>query len=84
MSPYTYPLIPSSHGLQNEKIGILFLNLGGPEKITEVEDFLFNLFNDPDIIRLPGFLQPLQGTIMRVFVFKLRAHGRGENIRTAH
>lgn len=39
----------------------MFLNLGGPEKLDEVEDFLFNLFNDEDIIRLPNLLKPLQG-----------------------
>ena len=44
-----------------DKVGILFLNLGGPEKLDEVEDFLFNLFNDEDIIRLPNPLKPLQG-----------------------
>jgi len=48
-----------------QKVGILFLNLGGPEKLDEVEDFLFNLFNDPDIIRLPNVLQPLQSFIAR-------------------
>jgi len=48
-----------------QKVGILFLNLGGPEKLDEVEDFLFNLFNDPDIIRLPNLLQPLQSFIAR-------------------
>ena len=45
----------------DDKVGILFLNLGGPEKLDEVEDFLFNLFNDEDIIRLPNPLKPLQG-----------------------
>jgi len=45
----------------DDKVGILFLNLGGPEKLDEVEDFLFNLFNDEDIIRLPNLLKPLQG-----------------------
>lgn len=48
-----------------DKVGILFLNLGGPEKLDEVEDFLFNLFNDEDIIRLPNPLKPLQGFIAR-------------------
>eukprot|EP00961_Rhodomonas_salina_P154497 2081178-Rhodomonas_salina.4 len=45
----------------DEKVGILFLNLGGPETLDEVEDFLYNLFNDEDIIRLPNPLKPLQG-----------------------
>ena len=52
----------SSGGVRaGDKVGILFLNLGGPEKLDEVEDFLFNLFNDEDIIRLPNALKPLQG-----------------------
>lgn len=32
--------------------GILLLNLGGPEKLGDVRPFLFNLFSDPEIIRL--------------------------------
>jgi hypothetical protein len=43
-----------------DDIRILFLNLGGPESLDEVEDFLFNLFNDEDIIRLPNVLKALQ------------------------
>ncbi len=38
---------------QEEKIGVLLLNLGGPETLDDVRPFLFNLFSDPDIIRLP-------------------------------
>jgi ferrochelatase len=48
-----------------DRVGILFLNLGGPEKLSEVEDFLFNLFNDPDIIRLPNVIKPFQPFIAR-------------------
>ncbi|WP_310601036.1 ferrochelatase [Desulfobulbus sp.] len=40
------------------KIGILLLNLGGPERLEDVRPFLFNLFSDRQIIRLgPAFLQ---------------------------
>ncbi|MEM6447103.1 MAG: ferrochelatase [Cyanobacteria bacterium P01_D01_bin.123] len=35
------------------KTGILLLNLGGPETQADVKPFLFNLFADPEIIRLP-------------------------------
>ena len=35
------------------KVGVLLLNLGGPERIQDVRPFLYNLFSDPDIIRLP-------------------------------
>lgn len=39
---------------------IVLMNLGGPLRLTDVEPFLLNLFNDRDIIRLgPAFLQPL-------------------------
>ena len=35
------------------RVGVLLLNLGGPDKIEDVRPFLFNLFADPEIIRLP-------------------------------
>lgn len=37
----------------DQRIGVLLFNLGGPETLDEVRPFLFNLFSDPDIIRLP-------------------------------
>jgi len=35
------------------RLGVLLLNLGGPDKLEDVYSFLFNLFSDPDLIRLP-------------------------------
>ncbi|MCP9825373.1 ferrochelatase [Synechococcus sp. EJ6-Ellesmere] len=35
------------------RVGVLLLNLGGPERIEDVGPFLYNLFADPEIIRLP-------------------------------
>ncbi|MEC4986949.1 MAG: ferrochelatase [Oscillatoria sp. PMC 1068.18] len=35
------------------RIGVLLLNLGGPDELSDVRPFLFNLFSDPEIIRLP-------------------------------
>jgi protoporphyrin/coproporphyrin ferrochelatase len=35
------------------RTGVLLLNLGGPDQIDDVRPFLFNLFSDPEIIRLP-------------------------------
>jgi ferrochelatase len=35
------------------KLGVLLFNLGGPETLAEVRPFLFNLFSDPEIVRLP-------------------------------
>lgn len=31
----------------DEKVGVLLLNLGGPETLNDVQPFLFNLFADP-------------------------------------
>lgn len=36
-----------------KKIGIVVLNLGGPDSIEAIEPFLYNLFCDPDIFNLP-------------------------------
>lgn len=38
----------------SEKIGVVLLNLGGPDSLEAVEPFLYNLFVDPDIINFPG------------------------------
>ncbi|ABB56169.1 ferrochelatase [Synechococcus elongatus] len=35
------------------RVGVLLLNLGGPERLEDVGPFLYNLFADPEIIRLP-------------------------------
>ena len=41
-----------------ERVGVLLLNLGEPDTLDDVRPFLYNLFADPDIIRLPWrFLQ---------------------------
>lgn len=39
------------------RTAIVLCNLGGPDSLAAVEPFLFNLFSDPDIFRLP--LAPL-------------------------
>ena len=36
------------------RVGVILLNLGGPERIQDVGPFLYNLFADPEIIRLPS------------------------------
>ena len=48
----------NSEGQRN--IGVVLLNLGGPERLEDVEPFLFNLFSDRMIIRLgPAFMQKI-------------------------
>ena len=40
-----------------DRIAVVLCNLGGPDSLESVRPFLFNLFSDPDIFRLPlGFL----------------------------
>jgi len=39
------------------KKAIILFNLGGPDKLENVESFLFNLFNDPAILNLPNFFR---------------------------
>jgi protoporphyrin/coproporphyrin ferrochelatase len=39
------------------KKAIVLFNLGGPDKIENVEPFLFNLFNDPSILNLPTLIR---------------------------
>ena len=39
------------------KKAVILFNLGGPDKLENVEPFLFNLFNDPAILNLPSFIR---------------------------
>ena len=39
------------------KKAVVLFNLGGPDKLENVEPFLFNLFNDPAILDLPSFFR---------------------------
>lgn len=39
----------------SEKVGVLLLNLGGPDTLQDVQPFLYNLFVDDSIIRLPPY-----------------------------
>ncbi len=53
--------------VKTKKIGILLLNLGGPETPEDVRPFLYNLFSDRQIIQLgPALLQkPIAALIAR-------------------
>ena len=39
------------------KKAVILFNLGGPDKLENVESFLFNLFNDPAILNLPSLFR---------------------------
>ncbi|MGH0164718.1 UNVERIFIED_CONTAM: hypothetical protein FKN15_047828 [Acipenser sinensis] len=60
MSPETVSLIMCTETFvcalslnRKPKTGIVMLNMGGPEKLEDVYDFLFRLFMDRDLMTLP-------------------------------
>jgi len=58
--------------------GVLLLNLGGPEKLEDVRPFLYNLFSDPEIIRLPS---PLLQKPLAWLISTLRSKKSEENYK---
>ncbi|XP_051906991.1 ferrochelatase, mitochondrial [Hippocampus zosterae] len=44
---------PETQDNRKPKTGILMLNMGGPEKLEDVHDFLLRLFMDTDLMKLP-------------------------------
>ncbi|MDB5471294.1 MAG: ferrochelatase [Caulobacter sp.] len=64
--------------MSGRKVAVVLFNLGGPDGPRSVEPFLFNLFNDPAIIGLPGFIR----TRLARFIARRRApHARGNYAR---
>lgn len=65
--PVMPPSVPTVQQMTKEQTGVILLNMGGPEKLTDVRPFLYNLFSDREIIRLgPFFMQkPLAWLISR-------------------
>ena len=62
-----------------EKWAVLFLNMGGPETLDDVEPYLYNIFSDRNIIKLPlSFL--LQKPLAK-FISSKRAPKTIENYR---
>jgi len=52
-----------------KKIGVVLMNMGGPDSLESVEPFLYNLFSDHDIIQIP---KPIQKPVAKV-ISKFRA-----------
>lgn len=59
-------------------VGVLLLNLGGPPRLEDVEPFLYNLFADPNIIRLPSGISWLQKPLASL-ASKLKTPTSSEN-----
>lgn len=47
----------ASENRPNRRVAVVLTNLGGPDGPEAVKPFLFNLFNDPAIIGLPGVVR---------------------------
>jgi protoporphyrin/coproporphyrin ferrochelatase len=61
------------------RVGVLLLNLGGPEKLEDVRPFLYNLFSDPEIIRIPF---PWLQSPLAWLISTLRASKSQENYKS--
>lgn len=60
------------------RIGVLLLNLGGPDQLEDVRPFLYNLFSDPEIIRIPS---PWLQKPLAWLISTLRAKNSQENYK---
>ncbi len=56
-------------------IGLVLLNMGGPDALDAVEPFLYNLFSDRELIQLP-----LGGLLQKPFA-RLISHFRAKSVR---
>ena len=76
-APPPRPWLPDDQG---RKVGVLLLNLGGPETLEDVQPVLFNLFADDSIIRLPAAARFLQRPLAQL-ISTLRAPKSAEGYR---
>ncbi|MGB9766318.1 MAG: ferrochelatase [Sulfurihydrogenibium sp.] len=58
-----------------KKIGVVLLNMGGPDSLDAIQPFLYNLFSDHDIIQIPKPIQkPVAFLISRLRAKKTRKY----------
>lgn len=60
-----------------EKSCVILLNMGGPGSTTDVREYLYNIFSDRTLIRLPGgavFQKPFAGLISLIRSGRVRSH----------
>ena len=50
--------------MTKRRVAVVLFNLGGPDSPEAVRPFLVNLFTDPAILRVPGFLRPWLGRLI--------------------
>ena len=58
-----------------QRVAVVLFNLGGPDAPDSVRPFLENLFTDPAILRVPGFIRPWLGR----FIARRRTRAASEN-----
>ncbi len=56
----------------DQRVAVVLLNLGGPDSLDAVRPFLYNLFSDPDIFKLP--LARLTQRPFATLISRRRAH----------
>jgi ferrochelatase len=54
----------ASPPVRRPRVAIVLFNLGGPDRPEAVRPFLENLFTDPAILRVPGFIRPWLGRLI--------------------
>ncbi len=50
--------------MTKKRLAIVLFNLGGPDRPEAIRPFLFNLFSDPAILRVPFFVRPILARII--------------------
>jgi len=60
--PAASPEVPP--GAARPRLAIVLFNLGGPDAPDSVRPFLVNLFTDPAILRVPGWVRPWLGRLI--------------------
>jgi len=60
------PTVPATAGSPavRPRVAVVLFNLGGPDAPESVRPFLVNLFTDPAILRVPGWIRPWLGRII--------------------
>lgn len=41
-------------GINGDKLAVILLAMGGPDKLSDIKSYIYNIFSDRAIIRLPG------------------------------
>ena len=60
----TSPMSGPMPGAARPRLAVVLFNLGGPDAPESIRPFLVNLFTDPAILRVPGFIRPWLGRLI--------------------